>query len=56
MLAARPVSKPDYADAFYARSVVRFAKGDVEGALQDFSEVIRLKAPARLCRRLLQPG
>jgi len=35
--------KPDYADAFYNRSLARRAQGDLEGALQDCSEAIRLK-------------
>ena len=35
--------KPDYADAFNNRGNARSAKGDVEGALQDYNEAIRLK-------------
>jgi tetratricopeptide (TPR) repeat protein len=35
--------KPDYASAFYNRSIARRAKGDLEGALQDCNEAIRLK-------------
>jgi tetratricopeptide (TPR) repeat protein len=34
--------KPDYAEAFRYRGVVRRTKGDMEGALQDCSGVIRL--------------
>jgi tetratricopeptide (TPR) repeat protein len=35
--------KPDYADAFNNRGIVRGDKGDVEGELQDYNEAIRLK-------------
>ena len=35
--------KPDYAETFNKRGLARSAKGDVEGALQDYSEAIRLK-------------
>ena len=35
--------KPDYADAFNNRGIARSAKGDSEGALQDFNEAIRLR-------------
>jgi tetratricopeptide (TPR) repeat protein len=34
--------KPDYAFAFNNRGNARRAKGDIEGALQDFNEAIRL--------------
>jgi hypothetical protein len=34
--------KPDFALAFYGRSIARRAKGDVEGAQKDFNEAIRL--------------
>jgi tetratricopeptide (TPR) repeat protein len=35
--------KPDYADAFNNRGVMRRVKGDLEGELQDYNEAIRLK-------------
>ena len=35
--------KPDFADAFYNRSLARHDKGDIEGALQDYNEAIRLE-------------
>jgi hypothetical protein len=35
-------AKPDDAEAFYNRGIARYAKGDVEGAVQDYSEAIRL--------------
>jgi tetratricopeptide (TPR) repeat protein len=35
--------KPDYALAFVNRGIARRDKGDVEGALQDYNEAIRLK-------------
>jgi tetratricopeptide (TPR) repeat protein len=35
--------KPDYAEAFNNRGNARQAKGDLDGALQDFNEAIRLK-------------
>ena len=34
--------KPDDAEAFYNRGGARRDKGDVDGALQDYSEAIRL--------------
>ncbi len=34
--------KPDFALAFYNRNLARRAKGDLEGALKDYSEAIRL--------------
>ena len=34
--------KPDYAVAFNNRGNARRAKGDIEGALQDYDEAIRL--------------
>jgi tetratricopeptide (TPR) repeat protein len=35
--------KPDYAEAFYNRGLVRYNMGDLEGALNDGNEAIRLK-------------
>ncbi|MGA7410957.1 MAG: tetratricopeptide repeat protein [Bryobacteraceae bacterium] len=35
--------KPDYAYALYNRGVVRYTKGDLDGALKDYTEAIRLK-------------
>lgn len=35
--------QPDDAEAFSTRGNVRRAKGDLEGALQDFCQAIRLK-------------
>src|ERR1035441_4544228 len=35
--------KPDLAEAFNNRGLARAAQGNVEGALQDLNEVIRLK-------------
>ena len=35
--------KPDFAYAFNNRAVVRYDKGDLEGALKDYDEAIRLK-------------
>jgi Flp pilus assembly protein TadD len=35
--------KPDDADTFNNRGIARSAKGDSEGALQDFNEAIRLR-------------
>ena len=46
--------KPDLAAAFDSRGTVRAAKGDMEGALQDYNEAIRLET--RLRHSLQQPG
>jgi len=35
--------KPDYADAFSNRGVVRYDRGDLEGAIEDLNQAIRLK-------------
>ena len=35
--------KPDYADAFNNRSLVRRAKGDLRGAVEDSKEATRLR-------------
>ena len=35
--------RPDFADAYYNRGLVRGDKGDLDGALNDFNEAIRLK-------------
>ena len=35
--------KPDDALAFFNRGITRRAKGDVDGALQDYNEAIRLR-------------
>ena len=35
--------KPDYADAYTNRGVVRYHKGDLDGAIKDYNEAIRLK-------------
>ncbi len=40
-------SSPDYADAFNDRGVVYEAKGDLEGARQDFDEAARLRSERR---------
>jgi hypothetical protein len=40
--------KPDHAAAFYNRGIARRAKGDVDGALQDNTEAIRLAFGAGL--------
>jgi tetratricopeptide (TPR) repeat protein len=37
--------KPDFADAFYNRGNARYAKGDDEGAIHDYSEAVS-SAPA----------
>ena len=43
-ISTRPfVSKPDDAEAFLNRGATLLAKGDLEGALLDFNEAIRLK-------------
>ena len=34
--------KPDLAEAFSNRGIVRSDKGDLEGALQDYNDAIRL--------------
>ena len=36
-------AKPDFAVAFNNRGLVRSAKGDLEGAIKDYNEAIRLK-------------
>ncbi len=35
--------KPDYADAYTNRGVVRYHKGDLDGAVKDYAEAIRIK-------------
>ena len=36
-------AKPDYADAYVARGFARGAKGNQDGAIEDYTAVIRLK-------------
>lgn len=35
--------KPDYAEAYYNRGNTRYGKGDLDGAIKDYTESIRLK-------------
>ena len=47
--------KPDGALAYYSRGIARRAKGDLEGALQDYTEAIRLKPNFALAYYDLKP-